>query len=101
VICPPEAISALARLRRDGRITPSQYNSAKDTLGNDVEDISVCGIANAVVEKAIGRLESMPLKTLDALPIAGAIEWDADVFVSADRRQLETAKKAGLCPLSV
>jgi len=33
---------------------------------------------------------------MDAIPIACAIEWNADLFVSSDEKQLLAAKKAGL-----
>jgi predicted nucleic acid-binding protein len=33
---------------------------------------------------------------MDALHIACAIEWGADVFLSADARQLAAARRAGL-----
>jgi predicted nucleic acid-binding protein len=33
---------------------------------------------------------------MDALHVASALEWGADLFASSDRRQLAAAKKAGL-----
>jgi predicted nucleic acid-binding protein len=33
---------------------------------------------------------------MDALHIACALEWGAEVFVSADARQLAAARRAGL-----
>ena len=33
---------------------------------------------------------------MDAYPIAAAVEWKADLFVSTDTHQIKAAKKAGL-----
>ncbi|MEW5900136.1 MAG: type II toxin-antitoxin system VapC family toxin [Acidobacteriota bacterium] len=49
-----------------------------------------------MVEKAIRLLETHPLKTLDAIQVASAQEWQAELFVSSDRRQLSAAKESGL-----
>lgn len=48
-----------------------------------------------VILKAITLLEKYNLKTLDSLHIASAIIWKAELFVSADKRQIVAAKKAG------
>jgi hypothetical protein len=36
------------------------------------------------------------VRALDTLHIAAALEWSADLFVSADDRQLHAAEQAGL-----
>lgn len=100
-ICLPEIISALCRLKRDSIITKNQYDGAKDTLLRDFEDISVCNITPAVIGQTIHILETNTLRTLDALHIGCALEWESDVFVSSDIRQISAAKKAGLKTVKV
>lgn len=50
------------------------------------------------VLRAAGRLESVPLRTLDAIHLATALGLGSRLgtFVSYDRRQLEAARAAGL-----
>lgn len=100
-ICLPEIISALCRLKRDSIITKNQYDGAKDTLLRDYEDISVCNITPSVIGQTIHILETNTLRTLDALHIGCALEWESDVFVSSDIRQISGAKKAGLKTVKV
>jgi hypothetical protein len=45
---------------------------------------------------AILVLEVSPVRTLDALHIACALEWGAELFASSDIQQLSAAKRAGL-----
>ena len=101
LLCPPELISALSRLRRQSLISTSGYDLIKSTLFREIEDMSVCSISIPIVEKAVDLLESHPLRTLDALQVACAFEWRADLFVSSDRRQLTAAVKSGLQVLGV
>ncbi len=46
--------------------------------------------------KRFVELEISPVRAMDALHVACALEWGADVFASSDDRQLKAAKKAGL-----
>ena len=96
LICPPEITSALSRLRRQSSISAAQYDAAKKALFEDIEDMSVCAITIPVVHGAIDLLERHPLRTMDALHVACALDWQADLFVSSDRRQLAAAAKSGL-----
>ena len=96
LICLPEIISALSRLRRNSILTKGQYLVTKDALMRDFEDISVCNITSEVIGQTIHIIEINPIRTLDALHIGCALEWKAEVFVSSDLRQLSAAKKMGL-----
>ena len=95
-ICLPEIISGLCRLRRDAILTRSEYEMAKEALLKDFEDISVCNITPAVIGQTIHILETDTLRTSDAIHIGCALEWEAEVFVSSDLRQISAAKKTGL-----
>lgn len=96
VICVPEIISALNRRRRERTLTPSQYREAKQRLLEDVRDADIIQLTPSVLGTAIQILESSPVRAMDALHIACAMEWGAEVFASADSRQLAAAHRAGL-----
>jgi len=96
VLCVPEIISALNRRRREGAVTPAQYQQIKAVLSVDVADAMVLNLTPAVVAEATHLLENNVLRAMDALHVACAVNWQADVFVSADERQLVAAKNAGL-----
>lgn len=101
LIGPPEIVSGLCRLRRQKAISRVQYAMVKKRLFEDIEDISICNITVPVAEKAVDLLEEHPLRTMDALHIACASVWQADLFVSADRRQVTAAAASGLRVLLV
>ena len=46
-----------------------------------------------MIKKAVILLEKNVLRTLDAIHIACAYEWDADMFLTSDKRQIKAAKK--------
>ena len=96
LICPPEIISALSRLRRQAVLSSRQFEQAKSALFEDVEDMLICGVTSPVIDKTIVLLEKHTLRTIDALHLATAIKWRADLFVSSDRRQLHAATASGL-----
>jgi predicted nucleic acid-binding protein len=96
VICVPEIVSALNRRLRERVLTPPQYREARRRLLGDVRDADIIQLTSSVVGTAIRVLEASPVRAMDALHIACALEWGADVFASADTRQLAAAKRAGL-----
>jgi hypothetical protein len=96
VLCVPEVASALNRRRREGALTPAQYRQAKRRLVEDVRDADILQLTPPVVATALELLETSPVRGMDALHIACALEWGAELFASADRVQLTAAKKAGL-----
>lgn len=96
VICVPEIVSALNRRRRERGLTNHQYTQAKQHLIDDVRDASIINLTVPVVGSAITVLEASPIRAMDALHIACALEWRAELFVSSDKRQLTAAKQAGM-----
>jgi predicted nucleic acid-binding protein len=96
VICVPEIISALNRRLREGSILPGDYTAAKQYLSDDVRDAMVINLTSPVVSACIAILESNPIRAMDALHVACALEWKAELFVSSDIRQILAAKKVGL-----
>lgn len=97
----PELISAFCRLRREGRITDSQYRQLKSLLLADIEDVAVCDLTPPVLAQAAATLESNVLRGMDAIHIGSAVVLKADLFVSGDHRQLDAAARAGLAVAAV
>ena len=92
----PEMISAFCRLRREARITDAQYRQLKSLLLADIEDAAVCDLTPGVLVQAISCLEENVLRGMDAIHIGSAVALQADVFISADKRQLDAAARKGL-----
>ena len=94
VICVPEIVSALCRLRRERKLSTEEYRNAKASVLTDVDDATVIGITEEVIAHGVALLEQFSLRSADALHIACASEWATDLFVSADDRQCKAARTA-------
>lgn len=92
----PELVSAFCRLQREGKITDTQYRQLKSLLLADIEDVAICDLTPAVLGLTISSLEKNALRSMDAIHIGSAIALKADIFVSADQRQLDAAVRMGL-----
>src|ERR1035437_9399185 len=92
----PELISAFCRLQRKSKITDTQYRQLKSLLLADIEDAAICDLTPVVLARAISSLEKNVLRGMDAIHIGSAIALKADVFLSADKRQLDAAASMGL-----
>jgi uncharacterized protein len=95
-ICLPELVATLCRLVREKRLVKTDYRKLKAAATADLGDADICQITSGVLNSTIPLLETHVLRSLDALHVACALAVQPDVFVSADRRQLLAAKKAGL-----
>lgn len=96
VICLSEVVSALCRRRRERKLSQQQYLEAKRALFSDIEDASVVNITDQVIARAVEILERRPLRSSDSLHVASAVEWSAQLFVSADEQQCAAARAYGL-----
>lgn len=96
VLCLPEVSSALNRRLREGRLEQDDYEAIKIQLLADISDATILNLTPTVIAHSINLLESNVLRAMDALHVACAIEWEADLFVSSDHRQLLAAKNHGL-----
>jgi uncharacterized protein len=96
VLCVPEIVSALSRRAREGVLSGGHYREAKARLWAEVADATIVNLIPAVIAGAVIVLETNPVRASDALHVACAVQWHADLFVSADERQLSAAKKAQL-----
>lgn len=96
VVCIPEIISAPNRRLREGILSRRHYEQAKEHLAEDIEDAIIISLSSPVVATCTTILEASPVRALDALHVACAVAWEAELFVSADKRQISAARKAGL-----
>ncbi len=96
VVCLPELISTLCRLVRERKLTRSQYAQLKGDVLADIADVDVCMVTASVLDHAINALEGAPLRAMDAIHIGCALDYQPDVFVSADLRQVTAAQFQGL-----
>ena len=97
VILVPEISSGLNRLLRERTLSIDDYRAVKKQLLDDVHDATILQITPSVVSRSVRLLEGNVLRALDALHVACALEWQADMFVTSDRRQLAAAANSGLC----
>ena len=96
IICFPEIISALNRKLRAGFITEKTYLDLKKDILDDIEDADIINLTPDVLKSTTELLEESILRSLDAIHIACALEWQAELFVSSDERQVSAAIKSGL-----
>lgn len=96
VLCGPEVISALCRLRREGQLANEEYELARAAVAEDLRDSERLDLTPEVLAVCVGLLEASVLRASDALHVACAIEWQADLFVTGDLRQERAARGAGL-----
>lgn len=96
ILSVPEIVSALCRHRRESHLTKEAYLLAKRSLLRDTEDADIIPIVPSVVARSIRILEKENVRTLDAIHLASALEWKAELFASSDQKQLATASRLEL-----
>ena len=101
VIALPEIISAFCRLKRETRITDDQYQRLKLALFQDVEDIAICDLTPEVLHYSVQGLENHILRGMDSIHVGCALAWQAEFFISSDRRQCTAAVALGLRVVSL
>ena len=96
IILVPEIISGLNRRLREQILSTSDYRKLKNQLVEDVHDATVIQITPSVISHSVKLLENNALRAMDSFHVACALEWQADLFITSDKRQLTAAKNAGL-----
>ncbi|MCL5281010.1 MAG: type II toxin-antitoxin system VapC family toxin [Planctomycetes bacterium] len=96
IVCIPEVLSALNRRVRARDLSHQQYETAKDSMFEDAYDAMIVNLTPEVVLTCITILEANAIRAMDALHVACAVQWGAELFVTADKRQISAARKAGL-----
>ena len=101
IICLPEIFSALNRLKRERLITKKQYRQTAQAIAHDFQGFNVCQLTPGCIKAIIRLLERYPLKAMDAIHLASAIQIKAELFISSDTQQIKAAKKLELDILQV
>ena len=96
VLCVPEILSAMNRRLRERRLERDEYKLIKRHLLEEVVDATIIDLTPAVIAAAVTALERSAVRAADAMHVAAAAIWEAEIFVSADQQQLAAARKAGL-----
>ncbi len=90
-----EAHSALARRHRTGDLADEDYEGLCEDLLEDLEDIECVPVSLEILTRAVGLVERHPLRALDALQLASALESNVDSFLCADRTLAAVAALEG------
>jgi uncharacterized protein len=91
IILLPEIISGLNRRLREQFVNDTVYRDIKNRLLYDISDATILQITPGVITHSVKLLENNVLRAMDALHVACALEWKADLFITSDKRQLEAA----------
>lgn len=96
IILVPEILSGLNRRMREGALNLKNYRAVRKQLLIDAQDAIILQITPSVISHSVKLLENNVLRAMDALHVACALEWKADLFITSDRRQWIAAQNAGL-----
>lgn len=96
VLCMPEILSALNRLRREEKLSTEAYLQLKQSFLADFAEATIVDLTREVLSHAVVCLETTALRTLDAIHVASAAKGGCDLFVSADQRQCRGAIAMGI-----
>jgi predicted nucleic acid-binding protein len=104
-IAPLEAISALTRRQAAGDVARRDFTAALARLQRDRAYWGLVEVTSEILDRAEGIVRRGDLRTLDAIHVASALSVQEETgiqlaFVTADWRQGEAAKLAGLRVLS-
>jgi uncharacterized protein len=81
---------------REKKFNKAEYRKIQSDVTADLVDVDICQITPEVLVSIITLLESHPLRSMDAIHVACALNVKPDVFMSVDHRQLASARKARL-----
>src|SRR5437870_1405467 len=70
-----EALSALARAAREGRLAGSDEQASRACFDNLFDRVTEVGPSETVRSQAVGLLPVHPLRAADALQLAAALVW--------------------------
>lgn len=101
-----EVLSAVGRKRREGVLNASQAYEIRDAVLADADSGSFCRLdlsplIHREAERLLLHVESVALRTLDALHVALALHASATYIVTYDTRTRAAALHAGLRPVDL
>ncbi len=101
IVALPEVFSALNRKKREQVVSQQQYEIIKRALFSECEEFLTCPLSPAVIKLSIDFTEKFPLRAMDALHLACAVDFNAELFVSSDERQVNAARDLKLKVMQV
>ena len=93
-----EATAALSRMRKGGRLTPTQFRRAIEDLESLWRGIDSHAVNDAVLAKATESARTHSLRAYDSVHLAGALSFAAGEeleFACWDKELRDAAKKHG------
>ena len=101
-----EILSAVARRRREGVLTAHQALAIRDAVLRDADSgsfvrLDMSPLVHREAERLMFQIESVALRTLDALHVAVALLGLATHVVTYDARMRSAAMQAGLKALNI
>lgn len=93
-----EATAALARMRKGGRLTPTQLRRGLDDLENLWRGIFIHAVNDVLLAKAAESARTHSLRAYDAVHLAGALSFAAGErldFACWDKELRDAAHKHG------
>jgi predicted nucleic acid-binding protein len=94
--CKVEVASSFCRELHDGAITQDMFDQMMANVDLDFADFGVRALSAQIEARAIGAMQRVRLRGMDALHIGTAQDAGVDLFVTADRKQAQAAKSLGL-----
>ncbi len=94
--CLTELASALNRQRHDGVLNEEDYGGIMAIMREEFAEFAVIPLDRRVEGFALQAMQRVRLPAMDALHIGTAQAAYVDMFVTADRRQAQAARAAGL-----
>ena len=96
-----EVLSAVSRRRREGMLSASQALEIRDAVLADADSgsfhrLDMSPVMHREAERLLFHIESVALRTLDALHVAAALLGSATYIVTYDARMRTAALHAGL-----
>jgi predicted nucleic acid-binding protein len=101
-----EVLSAVARRRREGMLNALQALEIRDAVLADVDSgsfhrLDMSPVVHREAERLLFQIDSVPLRTIDALHVAVALLGSATHVVTYDARMRSVAMHAGLKTLDL
>ena len=94
-----EAVAALSRMRKGGRLTPAQLRRLLDELDAVWSGLDVHAVDDALLRQAAVSARTHSLRAYDAVHLAGALSFAAGEevdFACWDRELRDAAERHGL-----
>ncbi len=94
--CQSEVAAALLRRQREGCLSGPEFDRVWSAARRDVADMVRVPLDDHVERFAFAAMEHAPVRVTDALHVGSALAANVNLFVTADRRLAQVARRMGL-----